>query len=193
MELHLRIHTARARPLSNSGTHFTSQHLQARSTLTPHEFWVACLFPPSCHFQSGTAHGGNTRLGCAVPGQWTHQRAMSRRKALVRTLHPASRHTLAAAFSSGNPPRRNLSTTAHADRWWPRTSRGRPHRQVRVVGVEEWEAKATKQQHSKQLWLQPASLVPWKTDERHQSEWASLRPQQCSFGHRQSRLLLQFS
>ena len=57
----------------------------------------------------------------------------SRTKTFVRTLPPASRQILAAATSRRNPLRPRTPATAHADRWWPKTSRRRPHRQTRAV------------------------------------------------------------
>ena len=48
----------------------------------------------------------------------------------VLTLPPASRQIRAAAFSRGKPRRPSRPATEHADRWWPRMSKGRPHRQT---------------------------------------------------------------
>ena len=53
---------------------------------------------------------------------------------LVPTLVPASRQILAAADSSAYPRRPNTPASAQAGWWWPRTSRGRPHRQLREEG-----------------------------------------------------------
>ena len=60
-------------------------------------------------------------------------KSRSRTKTFVLTLPPASRQIRAATFSSGNPRRPNTPATGHADRWWPRQSRRRPHRQDRTV------------------------------------------------------------
>ena len=60
----------------------------------------------------------------------TTPKSKSRTKTFVRTLPP---QILAAAVSRGNPLRPRTPATAHADRWWPKTSRRRPHRQTRAV------------------------------------------------------------
>ena len=62
----------------------------------------------------------------------TTQRAKSRSrtKILVETRAPASRQ-MRAADSSAKPRLPSTPEVEHAARWWPRTSRGRPHRQVR--------------------------------------------------------------
>ena len=113
--------------------------------------------PPNSGSPSTTTSSLRASSGLMGP------RSMSRRKALVRTLLPASRHTLAAAFSSGNPLRPNLPTTAHADRWWPRTLRG-PHRQVRVVRGRG--RRRRRSSSTERLGLQPAHSVPWSADAR---------------------------
>ena len=50
----------------------------------------------------------------------------------VVTRAPASRHTLAAARSSGPPRLRRTPDWAQAARWSPRESKVRRHRQVRA-------------------------------------------------------------
>ena len=57
------------------------------------------------------------------------KRSRSATRTLTETLSPASRQTRAAALSNGNPRRPNTLARPQADRWWPRTSRGRPHQQ----------------------------------------------------------------
>ena len=49
----------------------------------------------------------------------------------VRTRPFASLQILAMALSRENPLRPNIPTRAQAARWWPQTSRRRPHRQLR--------------------------------------------------------------
>ena len=44
------------------------------------------------------------------------------------TRPPASLHTRAAALSNAKPRLPSTPETAHADRWWPKASSGRPHR-----------------------------------------------------------------
>ena len=58
-------------------------------------------------------------------------RSKSRRKTLTDTRAPASRRTRAAAVSNENPREPKTPALGHAARWWPKTSSGRPHRQVR--------------------------------------------------------------
>ena len=60
-------------------------------------------------------------------------RSMSRTKTFVRTRAPASRQTRAATDSNAHPRRPNTPAVAHAARWWPWASRGRPHRQLRTL------------------------------------------------------------
>ena len=57
-------------------------------------------------------------------------KSMSR--VLVVTRVPASRQTLAAAFSSGTPRDRSTPAWAQAERWSPKGSRMRRHRQRRA-------------------------------------------------------------
>ena len=57
----------------------------------------------------------------------------------TRTRRPASRHARAATFSRTQPRRPRTTAFPHAARWWPRTLRGRPHRQERAA--EEQNAK----------------------------------------------------
>ena len=72
---------------------------------------------------------------CAVAEKATAPFQYALRQTLtdLRTLPPASRQILAAAVSRGNPLRPRTPATAHADRWWPKTSRRRPHWQTRAV------------------------------------------------------------
>ena len=51
---------------------------------------------------------------------------------LVVALPPASLHTRAAADSTEKPRLPRTPATAHAARWWPQKSSGRPHRQTRL-------------------------------------------------------------
>ena len=67
------------------------------------------------------------------PSSWLNSwRSMSPTRTFTRTRPPASRHTRAATFSRTQPRRPRTPAVPHAARWWPRTSRGRPHRQVRA-------------------------------------------------------------
>ena len=79
-------------------------------------------------------HKGNpsTTISNRRPSRWLWApRSMSRTAKLVLTRPPASRQTRAATFSSTQPRRPKTPAFAHAARWWPRTSRGGPHRQER--------------------------------------------------------------
>ena len=58
--------------------------------------------------------------------------SMSRIARFVLTRPPASRQTRVATFSKTQPRRPKTPAFAHAARWWPRTSRGRPHQQERA-------------------------------------------------------------
>ena len=60
-------------------------------------------------------------------------KSRSRTKTFVLTFPPNSRQIRAATFSNGNPRRPNTPATGHADRWWPRQPRKRPHRHERTV------------------------------------------------------------
>ncbi len=124
-----------------SSTHFTNQDNKAHSTLIDHEFWVTCFFP-----------------------HWA-----TSRQAPFMVAAP-SRVVSTASWAPGNPPGNThpspspteIPSPQHTDRWWPRTWRERPHRQVRVL--REREANATKQQHSEPMGLQPTNRVPRKTE-----------------------------
>ena len=52
---------------------------------------------------------------------------------LVVTRPPPSRQIRAATLSRAHPRFPRTPARAHAARWWPKASRGRPHRQVRTV------------------------------------------------------------
>ena len=80
-----------------------------------------------CHKVNPSATISNRRPSSAL---WS-ARSMSRTKAFVVTLAPASRQTCAAAHSSGNPLLPRTPASEHAARWWPRESSWRPHRHVR--------------------------------------------------------------
>ena len=63
----------------------------------------------------------------------TDGRLRSERRVLVETRAPASRHTRAAARSRGQPRFLRTPDQGHTERWSPRGSRTRRHRQVRSV------------------------------------------------------------
>ena len=63
---------------------------------------------------------------------WTCGMLRSASRVWVVTRAPASRHTLAAARSSGPPRLRRTPDWAQAARWSPRESKVRQHRQVRA-------------------------------------------------------------
>ena len=63
---------------------------------------------------------------------WTCWTLRSASRVWVVTRAPASRHTLAAARSSGPPRLRSTPGWAQAARWSPRESKVRRHRQVRA-------------------------------------------------------------
>ena len=51
----------------------------------------------------------------------------------VVTRPPAFRHTLTTLLSIARPRPAKTPARAHAARWWPQESNGRPHRQERAV------------------------------------------------------------
>ena len=74
-----------------------------------------------CHSMSpACAH----QTCCATPGR-------GREQTRQWTPEPLPRDKLAAAHSSKNPLLPRTPASAHAARWCPRMSSGRPHRQVR--------------------------------------------------------------
>ena len=84
-----------------------------------------CRWPVELR-QTATARLHNLRLR---PSRWSNApRSKSRTNTFVDTGAPPSRRFLAIALSTANP---RHPATAHADRWWPRQSSGRPHRQLR--------------------------------------------------------------
>ena len=68
------------------------------------------------------------------------------------STHPprlqASRQTCAAAHSKGYPLFPSTPASAHAARWWPNLSSGRPHHQVgRVMGRGKWSLRHNKRRN----------------------------------------------
>ena len=104
-------------------------------------------------------------------------RAMSRSRTrtFAETRPPASRHTLAAALSKAKPRRPNTPTVAHDARWWPRTSRGRPHRHVREVGGKGSHKR--RRRSTKDLSVETRVEKSGTTRERQTCHGTSLRPQ----------------
>ena len=89
-----------------------------------HQGGVDCqLAPPKEGNPSTTT--SKRRLSVARTG-----RSKSRIVRLVPTRPPASRQMRAAALSSANPLLPKTPALAHAARWWPNESIGRPHLQV---------------------------------------------------------------
>ena len=89
--------------------------------------WLALLHPPLSRADQGRVDCQLCSLGrgavrqtttssLLVSNWFTTPRSISRTKTLVRTLPPASRQILAAAFSRGNPLRPSVPATAQADR-----------------------------------------------------------------------------
>ena len=64
--------------------------------------------------------------------RWMLSMFKSMSRVFVVTRAPASRQTLAAAFSSGTPRGRSTPAWAQAERWSPKGSRVRRHRQRRA-------------------------------------------------------------
>ena len=115
-----------------------------------HKLWIAPLFPCAGWHQRCTAFSGTPGLRNSFPRQWTHESGINSElraaeqgqaindhfesplvhvvKTLVLTLPPPSGQIRATTFSNGNPRRPNTLATGHADRWWTRQSRRRPHR-----------------------------------------------------------------
>ena len=87
---------------------------------------MASWTPP--HRGSPLAMTSILRSSC----RWRLSTFKSMSRVLVVTRAPASRQTLAAAFSSGTPRDRSTPAWAQAERWSPKGSRMRRHRQRRA-------------------------------------------------------------
>ena len=87
---------------------------------------TASWTPPKSGRPSATTSSRLLSLTLGTP------RSRSLTNWLVATLAPASRQTLPAALSRANPLLPSTPHLAHAARWWPKASSGRPHRQVRL-------------------------------------------------------------
>ena len=97
---------------------------------------VSCA-PPCSGGPSATT---SLRLSIRCGGQ----RSKSWTMTFVRMRAPASRHTRAAALSSGNPLLPRTPAAAQAAGWWPRLSRGQPHRQLRMDrGRRRWMRRSS--------------------------------------------------
>ena len=70
-------------------------------------------------------------MGCTVE-------FMLRKKTLVSTLAPASRHTLAAATSNGAQRFDKTQTLEHAERWTPFASTRKPQRHRATAKQKSW-------------------------------------------------------
>ena len=105
----------------------------------------------------------------------------SRTKTLHETRPPASLHTLATALSTANPPRPRTPEFAHAARWWPLESSGRPHRQMRETGGKGLP-KATQEQNAEQLRVKSRMESRWRGREWRTRHVSSLWPEKSSLG-----------
>ena len=88
-----------------SSSHFSPEDNQPCSAFCPGQLWVPPLFPCAGSNQRCTIFCGTPGLRNSFPRQWAHESG-------IRPSTPA---------------------TGHADRWWPRQSSRRPHRQERAV------------------------------------------------------------
>ena len=185
------------------------KHHEASPASITRQLWVAGLLPASSNFKACAVHCGCAGLSNAFPCQgapelsiaicapwkrgnpstttssllvsnWsTTPRSRSRTKALVRTLPPASRKILAAAFSRGNPLRPNVPTTAHADVM----AKG-VERTATSAGTgceEEREAQTAEEQDPQGLRFQTRHTIHWEADEWSRSQWSTLGSEECAF------------
>ena len=88
-------------------------------------------------------------------------KSMSCTRTFNETLAPASRQTRAAALSTTKPLRPRTPATAHAARWWPLESSGRPHRQLRAEQGKAREPETTTEV-GKLVNGNPAMGPPWE-------------------------------
>ena len=87
----------------------------------------ASCAPPNRGRPSATTSRRLPSRPCRCP------RSRSRTMMLVVTRPPASRRIRASMLSKAKPRRPRTPALAHAARWWPLGSSGRPHWQVREV------------------------------------------------------------
>ena len=90
---------------------------------------------------------------------------------LVVTRAP-SQHMRATTLSTAKPRRPNTPAIAQAAPWWPRTSSGRPHLQLRCDKGSG--RRRREQQNTETLWLNPEQPVCGATGERGSRQRASL-------------------
>ena len=88
---------------------------------------VASMAKHPPHKESPSATTSSRRESVLPTGEMSR----SRKNTLVDTLAPPSRQICATAFSTANPLP-STPAVPHTARWWPMTSRGRPHRQDRT-------------------------------------------------------------
>ena len=132
-------------PLTN-GLRSQLRKNQPGAAVIARELWINALLDTTGLGESSAVHvstltPGETVCTLSTIEQWkpvshdfqssTIGKSKSRTNRLVETRAPASRHTLTAALSTEKPRLASTPALEHAARWWPRTSSGRPHRQVR--------------------------------------------------------------
>ena len=100
-------------------------------------------------------------------------RSMSWNLTLEDTRPPASRQTLAAADSRANPLRINTPAMAHAARWWPLESSGRPHRQERLEGGRgsQRRRRSSTRKREESSWTNGGRDAPWLHELPEMEAW----------------------
>ena len=145
---------ARARLPTNS-RYVASWRLRALVTLAPSSTAARVVGRPSLRSAHtkvvSTANWAPLKIGrpsttvsSRLPSasEPTKPRSRSRNNTLVVTRPPPSRQIRAATLSKAHPRLSRTPTRAHAARWWPKESSGRPHRQVRTVrGKGNWSRR----------------------------------------------------
>ena len=111
--------------------HHSQSHRSA--TWTP----KSCRLPVVCHQTVANRLRQLPSWACGIA------KSMSLTIMLRVTRPPTSRQTQATALSTANPRRPNTPALEHAARWWPKQSKGRPHRHKRNEYVLKRRSECT--------------------------------------------------
>ena len=223
-------------------TDFSSEDNQRGSAPSANQFGVGSFFSATSSDKGTTSSSGVLLMGwplaCRIPTNvvstascrppyrgrpstttssrrasptWGNSMSKSRSMMLVRTRPPPSLQMRATTLSTAKPLSPNTAL-AHAARWWPRASRGRPHRQLRADKGRGWRRrlKSTTRKRWDSIWVKwhegvvakarPAMGPPcertnasafseiWgnKTVSRKDLDTASCHPERCDPGSNSS-------
>ena len=116
-------------------THFAGKDHQTGAAVRSRELGVRDLFPAPRACKSCTIHPRAQWTGSAVSPHCRHHGGVNRELSPKEQRQPVCDHLLPGRREPPHSPeqkllRPNTPETAQADRWWPKASSGRPHRQA---------------------------------------------------------------